>query len=91
MKPTRPKIHLIDVDDPLLVFCGLRMRCGAEILHAAPVFMLTEGIATIWPAQTCQRCIHLAPVGWDKRHYLYGLVEAQAEKWRQAEAWAEVS
>lgn len=39
------RIHLIDVSEPLTVYCGLQMRCGEILQNAEPKFMMAEDVA----------------------------------------------
>lgn len=41
MKKPAEKIHLIDVDEPLLSFHDLEMRCKAVLRNARPEFMVS--------------------------------------------------
>lgn len=83
MKTPRPKIHLLDVSEPLLSYFGLVCRCGITLKNAQPKFMWTEDIAkelNVPLPGVCRDCQHLRPADEDKRTYVYGLVEAQEEK-----------
>ena len=88
MRQPRAKIHLIDVAEPLLCFCHLKMRCGIEIVNAEPVFMMAEdeGLLFTFPIRTCIACLRLPPRGEDKRRYAYGLMEAESALHLKAEA-----
>jgi len=81
MKEPRPKIHLLDVSDPLENWSGLVVRCGRVLNNAHAEFMFVEGYDL--PFQTlrsCSRCWALEPAGEEKRHYVYGLVEGQTQE-----------
>lgn len=80
MKSPRPKIHLLDVDDPLLAYHQLVMRCGVTLRNAVPKFMAAEDMPIPLPVGTCLRCLKNFPEAVDQRKYCYGLVEAQEEK-----------
>ena len=83
MKTPRPHIHLLDVDEPLLAYCNLVMRCGLTLKNAQPKFMFTEDVARALNVPlrgVCSKCIRLYPAPADKRTYCYGLVEAQEER-----------
>ena len=81
MKEPRPKIHLLDVSEPLETWSGLIVRCGKVLQNAHAEFMFVEGYDL--PVQTirsCSRCWALEPAGEEKRRYVYGLVEGGADK-----------
>ncbi len=86
MRNPRPRIHLLDVDEPLLAYCNLIVRCNLTIRNAAPEFMVSETAADsaelCIPTRfdECLKCKQSKPTGGEKRHYVYGLVEAQEEK-----------
>jgi len=42
MKPPRPKVHLLDVSEPLLAYHNLICRCGITLRNAQPKFMLSQ-------------------------------------------------
>jgi hypothetical protein len=82
MKTPAPKIHLLDVDEPLVCFNGLKVRCGVELAHADTRYMFGEGATEddiserLW-IQTCKDCWNLPPANAaDKRKYVYGLMES---------------
>ena len=80
MKPTKPRIHLLDVAEPLFAFRDLTVRCGVTLHNAEVKFMVEQDIATCMlpPMQTCMKCWDAAPETAEaKRRYEYGLVEAQ--------------
>lgn len=87
MKERAPRIHLLDVAEPLLGFHGLIVRCGIELRNAKPKFQIIEELSENFflPLTTCTKCRTLVPIGEDKRHYLYGLIEAQAGQDAEAE------
>lgn len=87
MKQPRPRIHLLDVEESLLGFHGLTMRCGVELRNAKPKFMLTEELVqTHLPLiGTCQDCQSREPDAAAKRRYVYGLVEAQSAQDAESE------
>ena len=87
MKPPRPKIHLLDVDEPLFAFHNLIVRCGATLKNAEMKFSAAHDMSEylLTPLGTCLQCIKEAPTLEAERHYLYGLVEAQEEKHFQSE------
>lgn len=82
MKPVRPKIHVIDLAEPLLCFSDLIPRCGVTVKHAEPVFMLAEdeGIVFTFPMRTCMTCLRQEPKGESKRQYVYGICEAESAR-----------
>ena len=87
MKPPRPKIHILDCEDPLFAFRDLAVRCQT-VLHNAEMKMSASSDMQeylMFPMGTCLECLDAAPVGDDKRHYIYFLVEAQEEKHFQSE------
>ncbi len=86
MKKPRAKIHRIDVDEPLLAFANLEMRCGVILRTASPNFMLTDEFLdspNLWPVRMgslCKECMNLIPKAEASRHWIYGLSEAQEVK-----------
>ena len=88
MRSPRPKIHLIDVAEPLLCFCRLLCRCGQEIRNAEMVFGIgmDECAPFTFPIRTCRECLTKSPQGDDRRRYVYGLIEAEEALHMEAEA-----
>lgn len=85
MRPPRPRIHLLDLDEPLLAFRDLVCRCQAVLKNAQPEFMavnpeLTFELMELLALRLCTECRKREPVGADKRRYCYGLVEGQEER-----------
>jgi len=83
MKPPRPKVHLLDVSEPLLAYHNLICRCGITLRNAQPKFMLSQDwivkrFSTI--DGICSNCAQDEPTADDKRHYVYGLCEGQEER-----------
>jgi hypothetical protein len=80
LRQARPKIHLLDTDEPLVGFFCLLVRCGAELRNAKPKFHITEDMRENFnmPLTVCRDCLRLDPPMTDKRVYLYGLTEAQS-------------
>ena len=77
MKIPRPRIHLVDVCDPLLNYSDLTGRCGANIAHGEPKFMFTEDSPRVYQVGTCRHCI-LGGVSVSKgKRYEYGIMEAE--------------
>lgn len=87
MRASRPRIHLLDVSEPLLGFHSLICRCGVELRNAKPKFQLVEDLAEnfLMPMTVCKVCRTLGPSAGEKRHYLYGLIEGQAGQDAEAE------
>src|SRR5713226_790171 len=87
MKTPAPKIHLLDVDEPLVCFNGLKVRCGLELAHAETRYMfgnsgdaMADMSDRLW-MQTCKECMRLPPATpEEKRKYLYGLIEGMETK-----------
>jgi hypothetical protein len=85
MKSPRAKLHLLDVDEPLLAFHDLECRCGIVLHSAVPKFMeatdLPETVRpTNWPSLLgiCSTCLKAEPRNaFSKRLYTYGLVEGE--------------
>lgn len=76
MKPHTPRVHLLDVAEPLLTFCNLRVRCGKTIANAEMRFALHEEDLTEHddlPIATCGECILLPPEREFRRVYIYGI------------------
>lgn len=87
MKSPRPKIHLIDVDEPLFAFRDLVMRCET-VIHNAEVKYMVEAELSIYvmpPPGMCTKCWDNPPIGDEARRYEYGLVEAQEKLNRESE------
>lgn len=82
MKPTRPKIHIIDVSEPLFAFSDLIVRCGIQLHNAEVKYMVSDDLADCLtlPIGTCLKCSDMEPAGEYERRYIYGLVEAQEER-----------
>lgn len=84
MKTPKPRVHLIDIAEPLLAFRQLSVRCGLTLQNAAPQFMLTK--EANFDAKyalfrgICRECVDAEPTPEAKRSYIYGLVEAQELK-----------
>jgi hypothetical protein len=80
MRPPRPRIHLLDTDEPLLAYHELIVRCGLVLKNAEPKFMWAEDVSEAFrvPLGTCRSCMELPQTGENARHYCYGLVEGQA-------------
>jgi hypothetical protein len=51
MKTPRPKIHLIDVSEPLLGFHNLVMRCEHVLTQAEIIWMVRDDYATALPSE----------------------------------------
>jgi hypothetical protein len=90
MKSPRAKIHLLDVDEPLLAYHNLIVRCGLQLFQAEPKFMWTEDVSDDFrlPLGTCKACMEIPFTGEEARHYCYGLIEGQEgfdEKRKHAE------
>lgn len=89
MKQPRPKIHLLDCDEPLLGFHGLLVRCGLTLQNATPQFMVTEeanaGAKDVLFRGGCRKCVELEPAADAKRTYIYGLCEGQSAKDAESE------
>ena len=89
----RPKIHLLDVSEPLLAFHDLQMRCGAVLHTAVAKFMEAEDLPNVMKPSTapmkisgiCIKCMGLPPQGADKRQYVYGLQEGEEAKQEESE------
>jgi len=87
MKETAPKLHLIDVDEPLQCFSGLIVRCGLTIAHGEAKWMLSEDFHSMVKIESgdfqrgvCRACIFLEPVGDAKRSMLYGIIDKQPQQ-----------
>lgn len=82
MKSPRPKIHLLDVSEPLLAYHEIEMRCGVVLKNAQPKFMFSHDVRheVSLPLGLCRKCMEKAPVISDDPYYHYGLVEAEEEK-----------
>jgi hypothetical protein len=70
----------MDTSEALVSYYRLIMRCGVELRNARPKFQLVEDLAEnfLMPLTVCRDCLNLGPIAVEKRHYLYGLVEAQS-------------
>ncbi len=79
MKPPSPKLHLLDVSEPLLSFSNLEMRCGIVLKNARMMFGRVEELKAEMslPFNVCIKCLQLNPPPSEKREYLYGLIEAE--------------
>lgn len=79
MKPTRPKIHILDVDEPLFAFRDLVCRCHIVLHNAEVKYLVQQDVreCMLAPIGMCQACWEDAPTGDRERRYEYGLVEAQ--------------
>lgn len=79
MRQPRPKIHILDHDEPLFTFRNLTCRCGITLLNAEVKFMVESDVADcmLSPIGSCTTCLDAKPEGEEKRRYEYGLVEAQ--------------
>jgi hypothetical protein len=78
MKPPKPKIHLMDVSEPLLCFSGLVMRCGAVLHSAEMVYARAVGEPVdVNRIGYCTECLMKPPSGEAKRTYEYGLREKE--------------
>lgn len=82
MKARAPRIHLLDVSEPLTKYTEVTVRCGEILKDALPKFMFEFGVMggpAYLPLMTCRKCLS-APMGEvepEKIVYLYGLVNAQ--------------
>lgn len=88
MKTPAPKIHLLDIDEPLLAFSNLTVRCGIVLQNAKCRFMRAEEMRIDMPIPfgVCHRCQRIIPEKTDKREYLYGLIEGQAARDLESES-----
>lgn len=90
MRPPYPKVHLLDVADPLLCFVSLTARCGARIEQARCVFMVSGQVSDEMelPRATCPDCRDMVPAGDELRHYVYGIADEAKirayDEWREA-------
>jgi hypothetical protein len=80
MKTPRPKIHLIDVSEPLLGFHNLVMRCEHVLTQAEIIWMVRDDYATALPSeqagQLCRKCIRdVVPYASSGRVYSYACIE----------------
>jgi hypothetical protein len=98
MKSPRPRLHLLDVDEPLLAFHDIECRCGIVLHSAVPKFMeatdLPEAVRpTNWASLLgiCSTCLDAAPRSEaSQRLYTYGLLEGE-ESMRESVEEAEVA
>lgn len=85
MRSRRPRIHLLDVSDPVDTWSGLIVRCQRVIRNGKPKFMAESSYQNwlVLPLNTCRKCVGLppglTPEQFEKPHFMYGVVEAQEE------------
>ena len=77
MKFPRPKIHILDVSDPILKYENLASRCGVVIKNGKPEFMYGEDTPRVYQIGTCGKCICLPPQIQASPRYEYGVREAE--------------
>lgn len=80
MKQPKPKLHLLDVSEPLLAYHNLIVRCGKTLRNAEPLYMVDrELLADIsrpnW--MICKECRLIMPDSGESSRYEYGLREAE--------------
>ena len=82
MKLPRPKIHILDCEDPLFAFRDLVCRCGITLHNAEIKISAAQDMSecVLVPPGTCLECRQAEPVGEATRMFIYFLVEAQEEK-----------
>lgn len=80
-------IHFLDVDEPLIAYHRLTVRCGVELQNAAFMFGYVEELKAEMnlPFNLCPACLRRPPIGGARRQYLYGLTERSEQVTRQSE------
>jgi hypothetical protein len=98
MKPTTPKLHLVDVSEPLLVFSGIVARCEKVIQQGRMEIGVSSNVLSerpteqeFFPAGTCRACLKIGPIIPEgaKLYYTVGLVDIREEI--ACESWKEAS
>lgn len=86
MKAPKPKLHVINVSEPLLCFNGLVMRCGLELKEAEIVWMVREdhwadiSFHGLIASRFCKACWYPKLEQSTDRRYSYACVEAAEER-----------
>ena len=85
MRPPRPKIHMIDVSDPIFSFHNLIVRCQVTLRNAEVKMMAASDTAEncLPPIGICKKCLgEYQPTGEALKttYYTYWLVEGEEEK-----------
>lgn len=77
MKPPKPRLHMLDLTEPLISYTNVNVRCGITLKHALPILSLREGeeVAVLIPAyRECRDCAVGRPENLPK-YWRYWLIE----------------